>query len=207
MEKFYRYLPWILLVIVVGLCVYLAVSSRRVVIAYDDAKAKNEILLSNLNTERLFRRVEQSHFTESLGSLQKVYDSTKVTLSVTKTEYNRLLSKYNDIKTISRSDSVSVVDCDSVVDAASTHIATLSHALNVCDSMSSTKTLLIRSLVLDTLSYSRSLESMHRFSVYQQSVIDAERKKNASWWNKNKGWVGFVSGVVVTSTGVYLISK
>lgn len=206
-SKKLNYILLALLLVAITTAVMISNSNRDISDSYDIEKGR---LLDSLKQDRLSRKDEQASYNSTIDSLSSLYAISKRSLAQSKREYNILYAEYKD-KTSSivdkSKDSISVADCDAVIDAADKHITVLSYALVVCDSISETKSMLITSLSLDTLSYSRSLRELQSISNLQDGIIRDYKKKQNSWWNKNKLWIGLVGGALITSGTAYSLSK
>jgi hypothetical protein len=175
---------------------------------YEAEVEKNKVMISLLEKERSDRRVEQFVMNHNLDSLQKAYTALLLRAQSSESEYIKITMHYKYLTAPkSSTDSVSVVQCDSVVRAADNYIGDLKSTLSVCDSVSRVQGLLITSLVADTVSYGASIKYLNSVMLVQDNLIrDLERSK-LSWWNKNKFWVGFVSGAITTTATVFLVNK
>lgn len=209
-SKKLNYILLALLLVAITTAVMIFNSNRDISDSYDIEKGRSDRLLDSLKQDHLSRKDEQASYNSTIDSLSSLYAISKRSLAQSKREYNILYAEYKD-KTSSivdkSKDSISVADCDAVIDAADKHITVLSYALVVCDSISETKSMLITSLSLDTLSYSRSLRELQSISNLQDGIIRDYKKKQNSWWNKNKLWIGLVGGALITSGTAYSLSK
>lgn len=201
-----NYILLALLFVAVMVAVFLFNSKKKADTSYSIEKARVAVLLDSLSNDRLSRQAEQKIFNFTIDSLSTLYSKSQVALSKSKSDYSSLLAKYR-VTSASGVDSISIADCDEVVDAADKHINNLNTSLTLCDSLSQTKSLLITSLNSDISSYSRSLVELQTFSNNQNVLINSYIKKQNSWWQKNKFWVGFISGALVSSATAIGLSQ
>lgn len=197
------------IILILGAFVFMQPAKlSRVQKKYEAEVEKNKAIVTLLEQERAGRRADQLVMNHSLDSLQKAYKELVLKTQGSGGDYVRVVIRYKYITAPkSGTDSISVAQCDSVVDAADTYIEDLKSTLAVCDSASMVQGLLITSLVADTVSYAKSLKHLAMTNKVQEDLIRSLEKHKLSWWTKNKFWVGFVVGSVSTTATVYLVNK
>lgn len=198
-----------IIILILGALVFLQPAKlSKVQKKYEAEIEKNKVMVTLLEKERAGRKVEQSVMNHSLDSLQKAYKALVSKTQGSGSEYVKVVTDYNYITAPkSGTDSVSVAQCDSVINAADNYIEDLKSTLVVCDSTSNIQKLLIKSLVADTVSFSESMKYLTMTNKVQGDLINSLKKYKLSWWQKNKFWVGFVAGTVSTTATVYLVNK
>jgi predicted nuclease with TOPRIM domain len=197
----------ILFLALAGTSVYLYLKLEKSNASVDAGREEVKKVLADLSNEREARKADQEYTTYAIDSLEEVYSKTKTDLTLLKGQYSELYADYAEMKANTNSDSMLISDCDTIVDAANSLIAGLEESLEICDSVSGLKSLLITSLALDTASYSASLRRLEAFSVQQDLLIQSLNKQNNTWWARNKTWVAFLGGAVATSVVVSLTNK
>ena len=197
------------IILILGAFVFMQPAKlSRVQKKYEVEVEKNKAIVTLLEQERAGRRADQLVMNHSLDSLQKAYKELVLKTQGSGGDYVKVVIRYKYITAPkSGTDSISVAQCDSVVDAADTYIGDLKSTLAVCDSASMVQGLLITSLVADTVSYAKSLKHLAMTNKVQEDLIRSLEKHKLSWWTKNKFWVGFVVGSVSTTATVYLVNK
>ena len=199
----------LLVILILGALLFVEPSFiSRSQVKYAVELEKNRVLVLALDEARATSRRTQKELNLRLDSLQGAYSALLLKSKSSEKIHTKVIIRYRDSTASKKdTDSVSVAQCDSVVNSAETYISDLKGSVSTCNSMLQTQQSLVQSLRLDTASYISSITLLQSTIQTQKDMIKPLERYKASWWQKNKFWLGVVGGSLSATAMALTVNK
>lgn len=157
-------------------------------------------------------RAENSKHRDSLNyRLHELKDSNELLnkeLIAKSADYDNVYSSYQNYKKAvvigNRPKVITIDKCDSVVESCNQYVDVLISSLDNCNDQIVIYDSIVSTYRKDSLMNVIVEADMKKHINQQLQVIVAQDRKINSFWNKNKFWIGVISGAVISTTGIML---